>query len=334
MKVLYGYFGNILEHNLPYPGHPLYQLNFLDSLRNAFGIEKLDVFYYTDEKVDKNICINNEVRSKLFAKLNPNIVNEVNVQDYDALFLKHRFRNASRLKDTHLHDVAVYEDLIELGLSKGIPTYIIDTDASIINSFYKMFPGITIISFFDTSIYPPGISVKKISPTSEILLEEVNAIDKKVLPMFTYDGNNYFKDERLIECLGLVQKNSARLQSVMLGKGWENLAPHIFSREDRMQFYAICQLSGTTSVNLTKPLYEENCFISPRIIESFILGEFCLAPSGYSVLPKDLLFDTNDEFIQKVLYFSEAWSKKALLIYAEEFLRKMKEKGFDGINLK
>ena len=48
-KALYGYFGSLIEHNDPFPGHPLYQLNLLDSLSKAFNIDKFDIVYYNPD---------------------------------------------------------------------------------------------------------------------------------------------------------------------------------------------------------------------------------------------------------------------------------------------
>ena len=46
MKALYSYFGLIDLHDIDSPGHSLYQLGLLDSIRQTFYHEKFDFYCY------------------------------------------------------------------------------------------------------------------------------------------------------------------------------------------------------------------------------------------------------------------------------------------------
>ena len=48
-KSLYAYFGLLDLHNIDSPGHSLYQIGLVDSLRESFGEEKFDFYSYYPE---------------------------------------------------------------------------------------------------------------------------------------------------------------------------------------------------------------------------------------------------------------------------------------------
>lgn len=329
MKALYGYFGNITEHNLDIPGHPLYQLNLLDSLKNTFKVDEFTIAYYYDYKQPEAVQVLPEVRQELFNSLNLRFGNEQYLSEFDLILLKHRFRNASRLRDTNLTDVAAYERCLRIAHELKIPVYVIDTDASITESFYRRFSDIKILSYFNESIYPRNISYTKISPTSEILFKFANVVQTSTKQdCFVYDGNNYFKDLRLINLLNTAVADPFFKEILIHGKGWPIKA---FPRTERVQFYKEVLEKGKVTVNLTKPLYEKNCFVSPRIIEALMLGVIPIVPEGYICLPEEVRFASIDEAFQKMLYFSENYSKELVLDCVKYLLNWLEANDYKGV---
>ena len=53
MKSLYAYFGLLNLHTIDSPGHSLYQIGLMDSLRQTFGIDQFDFFSYYPEDLQK-----------------------------------------------------------------------------------------------------------------------------------------------------------------------------------------------------------------------------------------------------------------------------------------
>jgi len=343
MKALYGYFGEITEHNLKYPGHPLYQLNLLSSLSNYFGIDKFDILHYTDDEDRNGISIHADLRSSLLESLVGDRYRGVlpSELDYDIVILKHRFRNLSRLHDTRLSDVSIYEEMLDVCRHNGIPTYVIDSDFSIHPSFWRRFPHVKILSFADNlDIYPRDVDVTKLSPTSDVLLRMIpTEATNRPHDCFVYDGNPYFKDSMLIESMEVLLRSDSMIEEgLILGKGWKEYPIYVsrpvehFGRDRRIEFYKKALMRGACTVNITKKAYEENRFVSPRIVEAFILGVFPLVPSGYTFMPEDLRFSSISELREKAFFFCETYNPNLLLKYAYEMFRELRSLGFEGIH--
>jgi hypothetical protein len=140
------------------------------------------------------------------------------------------------------------------------------------------------------------------------------------------------KDSTLQEYLKIICERKYFDNVVLLGKGWTSEhATYIYPREHRLLFYEHRESFGYTSVNITKPIYAKNGFASPRVVESFMLGEYIYAPSGYEYMPDALKFDDFPEFYHKMIYGVQTWSKDKLLRYAEEYLHNLKAEGFLGL---
>jgi hypothetical protein len=335
----------VREHNTPYPGHPLYQLNFIDSLAVAFNVDKFDILYYNPKVPVACVTICPDSRNKLFAnRIDREIYPisryqpKIDFSRYDAIFLKHRFHNESRLKDLKGLDVEIYERTLREALEAKKPVYIIDSDAEL-SKDPRFWNGldtslITVLSFFTKPEVLPA-STLLISPTSYALLDQIHeSVSKKSLDYknFSYDGNNYLKDPSLQGYLKTICKRRYFDNVVVLGKNWT--AEHctsLYPREQRFSFYEVRKYFGYASINITKPIYAKYSFASPRIVESFMLGEYIYAPDDYVYMPDDLKFEDFTEFYHRMIYGVQTWSKDTLLRYAEEYLHNLKMEGFLGL---
>jgi hypothetical protein len=341
-RALYGYFGGITEHNGEFPGHPLYQLNFLDSLSNAFNIDKFDILYYNPNVPMFNFSIHQAIRNNMYDNLIDKTYSPItrymprlDFSKYDAFFLKHRFENSSRLKDMKGIDVECYEFAIRLALFTNKPIYLIDSDAEIMSDFRfwkdKIRTNVNVLTFFQN---PPNYPVNtiKISPTSRVLLDQVQATPEKcaTFKVFSYDGNNYLKSDALSLLLNQIQYRHYFDDVYVLGKNWEKIYT-LYPRDKRIEFYHDRRNLSYASVNITKDTYQEKSFASPRVVESFMVGEYIYAPKEYLYMPENLKFGDFIEFYHKMIYGVQTWSKETLLKYAEEYLSKLKDGGFVGL---
>lgn len=341
-KVLYGYFGSLIEHNEDIPGHPLYQLNLLDTLGERLNITELDVMHY-NSRITSFPVVLPESRTELHRGLvsrefYPREFAEVcrNIRDrkYDFILLKHRFRNLSRLRDQHGLDVAIYEKLLVQALSKNIQVYILDTDLSIEESFFSEFKNVGIISY--CLDHHPQRQDMYLIPTSEIIFSQAQEsfMLKKSLSVFEFDGNNYFKDPRLAQYL----KRLRGFDGILLhGKYWGKdehrqvdgvkcfnigalnkfISVQVFDRRVSTYFLEQTWNTARVTVNLTKPLYEKCNFVAPRIVEAFMMGIFPLVPDGYKFMHPDLRFSSYYEFEQKARFFATSGTYKMLSEYIE-----------------
>jgi hypothetical protein len=341
-KALYGYFGNIVEHDDPFPGHPLYQLNFIDSLSKAFGVDKFDILFYNVPSVAPLKIFHNEIRrsiitSKIETCYAPN-GRELNLPDfskYDVIFLKHRFENASRLNDMKGLDVETYERAIEKALDANKQIYLIDSDAELMSDpkFWlgKTVSNIHVLTFFNKNQSYP-VEALKISPTSSILLEQVNNLSvKEPTVTFAYDGNNYLKAPSLLEYLLEIKRRNYFTNILVLGKNWDKYPFGVFDRDSRIQFYKSRLAYSRASLNITKPKYQDDEFASPRIVESFMLGEYIYAPSAYSYMPTALKFDDFIEFYHKLIFGVQTYSLSTLFYLVGEYLANLKKEGYLGL---
>ena len=57
MKSLYAYFGLLDLHQIDSPGHSLYQIGLVDSLRESFSEEKFDFYSYYPVEVIKSTSL-------------------------------------------------------------------------------------------------------------------------------------------------------------------------------------------------------------------------------------------------------------------------------------
>jgi len=344
-RALYGYFGEIVEHNENLPGHPLYQLNFLDSLSNAFNIDTFDILHYTHKafsKIEIQPYYRTQQRFHLLGReYYPEGRNVPKIPlSYDLVILKHRFHNRSRIEDQKGLDCEIYEQVLQQSLEANIPVYIVDSDDELCkeSDFFDRFSKqMTVLTFACNKVYPDGVKALKISPTSDILIKQVaTCLEKKYEGRtFSFDGNNYLKGLSLTEYLEKLGAKNFFTHISVFGKGWYDLAsvPEAvqFPRSSRSSFYYEREHTSMVTLNITKSKYEEQAFVSPRIIEGFMFGEYPFCPSGYHFMPDALKFQDFIEFYHKAVFYSQNYSINELVDLSRTMLENLKKEGFIGI---
>jgi hypothetical protein len=251
-KVLYGYFGAIGDHTAEWPGHPLYQLNFLDSMQHYFHNQSFDIVYF-NPPIDYSFSALKDFRTRLAELLidaemftTHGVAPKIDFLKYDAVVLKHRFQNKSRLADLHGLDCEVYESILRASLDNKKPTYIVDSDNEVLSDpyFLRRFNS-TDLHIFTFFKFPPQYDVNtiRISPTSRILLSMIETQKPKAdFYNFAFDGNNYLKDDKLAEYIRKLDARNYFSNLFMFGKGW-NVGMN-FTRADRKLFYNVRELSS------------------------------------------------------------------------------------------
>ena len=125
MKALYTYFGQLDLHTVDTPGHSLYQLGLLDSIKSTWNEDLVFDFYsYYPESVKSPFRLypdtpHGELFSTYFNSLidqydisKNDVLQKISDQSYDYLFLKARFRNLSTLSKKW-KDARDFEDIID-----------------------------------------------------------------------------------------------------------------------------------------------------------------------------------------------------------------------------
>lgn len=272
MKALYCYFGRFGDHNLDIPGHPLYQLFLLNSLAQKFNIDKFSVYYYDKPKSFTNeFSILRDYRKHLHSKLIE--YDDISFADaltdkYDIVFLKYRFRNLSRLL-AKSYDRLKFEKLFQ---THGEKVYIIDTDAEV----KERCPHV--VSFFLKDwAYPSNDIIKLIPVLEEDIANVVDVQDKTY--QLTFIGNEYFKVDIAQKFAELAARTNVDL--VVQGK-WKfhPFLKAILPRTERVAGYNNLKFSDC-SVQISKKIYLDFDFMSPRIFESWLLGTLIFSQNSF-----------------------------------------------------
>lgn len=318
-KALFCYFGRFGDHTAPIPGHPLYQIFFLNSISKKFGIDKFDIFYY--DEYDYDIKDNFVVLSEYRQKLKDALIDKDNLSfdealnnKYDVVFLKYRFRNYSRLKEGSL-DRLKFEKLADVHYNNS---WIIDTDAEIKKTDY--FPRI--LSLFLKDFDYPSKHTTKIIPVLHTDIQEcIREIEKKEMMMFI--GNEYNKSG-IHNILELSHKWN--LKTFVQGK-WKKQAyiDSILDRTDRVYGYRNLE-NALFTVQASKDIYQTYDFMSPRIFESYLLST--LVFGNYSFFPKFSKYSNDVVLQEKIRFLTEINSKeyfKILKLEIEELYSNLEE---------
>lgn len=296
---LYCYMGRLDDHFYNQPGHPLFQLYYMNALKEEFGVDKFDVYYYDKHsyagRYENFFRVNTIQRWDLFKSLvnddDLSLLEVIrNLSSYDYVFLKYRFLNFSRLNERSL-DRLKFEELYNRCEHKS---YIIDTDAEIKESYEN------IISLFLSGYpYPGKPVVRVVVPVLKKDMDLRNSIKRKS-DILTFIGNEYFKGDisGLLEQIHL----KCKIGIVVSGKWKENYFSNIIPRTERLEGYRSLAQSLCT-VQKSKEVYDSYDFMSPRIFESFLLGTICFGKSSF--LPKFCRYQTNLELIEKIKYLKQ-----------------------------
>lgn len=301
MKSLYAYFGLIDLHDIDSPGHSLYQLGLIDSIREFFGEQKFDLYSYYPREVTQSANVAssfpNTGLGEIFTKYKDklietndieldNVLSNIAGKSYRKLYLKARFRNLSTLTKKW-KDARYFEQIIDLAIECGYAKediIILDTDLSLPSSFVEAFSEF--VTILIPSIHFPGISK---SFLDDCVAENLRTFDRKSKDIVFYgnidtssykDGNS--KNENLVDTLKAVSSFCEKHDSslTLICKNSDALlvddASHI-PRNLRETIWHVLERSSIM-LNITKDKYNEAQFIPARIYEAMIFG---LIPVSY-----------------------------------------------------
>jgi hypothetical protein len=326
MKALYAYFGLLDLHDIDSPGHSLYQIGLVDSIKETFNCEKFDFYSYYPDDVIKSAKLSgfpDTPLGRLFAGYRADlfdspihrietVVEDIKSIKYSKLFLKARFRNLSTLakkwKDARDFEIII-QTAIDSGYSKE-QIVILDTDLSLPDSFFEKFSHKVTISV--PSIDFPGISNRFLKECVEINLATKDYSSHVSVFYGNIDTSKYkagnSKNAILGEVIDWIESNNdARSTLALICKasdysGHEKTAAHV-PRNDRAGIWEMLEIS-TLMINVTKDKYDTAQFIPARVFEAMIFG---MIPVSYKFefLCKTFSFDNLDDFIEIYKYLKE-----------------------------
>ena len=329
MKSLYAYFGLLDLHTIDSPGHSLYQIGLVDSLRESFGEEKFDFYSYYPEEVIKSTELNgfpetdlgklfHKYRDELFDKpihtINE-VIQHISEKKYSKLYLKARFRNLSTLSKKW-KDAKDFDRIIECAITAGYiksEIIILDTDLSLSEKFIEQTKDF--VTILIPSIDFPGISNMFLVDCVKLNLSKskkgLNSVFYGNIDTSKYKSGNSKSDILPDVLTWISHKHWSKDEDFYLickKNDFDSLPNKLLStyhidRKDRGKIWEILELSRVM-VNITKEKYKESQFIPARIYEAIIFG---MIPISYKFdfLCPAFSFETIDDLIEIYTYLSE-----------------------------
>lgn len=345
MNGLYAYFGLLNLHSIDSPGHFLYQLGLMDSIRRKYDVAAFDFYSYYPTEVQEEAIDSpwypetplGKVFTEFFEemielyRLSEEIMLEkIRRKEYSFLFLKARFRNLSTLTKKW-KDARSFETIIRTAVESGYSKeqiIILDTDLSLPKSFFDSDPPVTIIV---PSINIPAISREFLMKCVDVNL---NNFDKSQGAVFygNIDTSNYksgnSKSEKLREILNYFENSNSPIGSftvISKKKDFSSLSENTTCvlRNDRPQIWNSLE-TNFIMLNVTKEKYNDLKFIPARIFEAMIFG---MVPISYkfSFLSETFSFNNIEDLDEIVKYLDECSQedkKAAYLHFINQYLEK------------
>jgi hypothetical protein len=329
MKSLYAYFGLLDLHDIDSPGHSLYQIGLVDSLRESFGEEKFDFYSYYPEEVIKSADLTSfpetelgklffQYRTQLFDQPIHNIgkvIEEIAEKKYSKLYLKARFRNLSTLskkwKDARDFD-RIIECAIEAGYLKN-EIIILDTDLSLSDKFIEQTKDF--VTILIPSIDFPGISNMFLVDCVKLNLSQskkgVSSVFYGNIDTSKYKSGNS-KSEILEDALSWISRyhwsHDEDFHLICKRNDFDSLSnklssTHHVDRKNRVKIWETLE-SSRIMVNVTKEKYNDRRFIPARIFEAMIFG---MIPVSYKFdfMCPAFSFDTLEDLFEIYTYLGE-----------------------------
>lgn len=346
MKAFYAYFGLLDLHSVDSPGHSLYQLGLMDSVRVEYGVETFDFFSYYPKEIHENhvFCkypetplgeVFNEYYKQMidaYCLSLEDSLRQIKDKQYSHLFLKARFRNISTLTKKW-KDAVAFENLINAAIDAGYSAdqiIILDTDLSLPPSFYAKYED-------KVSVKIPSIDFKGISDrflnacvaihkdsdyssraSSAVFYGNINTSNYKSgnsKSEMLNDALHYFfsRVEYFNDDFTVISKSSDFDEICETG------ASGIY-RNSRYNIWAALE-QNLIMLNVTKEKYNEQRFIPARIYEAMIFG---MIPVSYkfNFLCETFSFNTIEDLNEIVLYLKECEAddlKKAYLRFINDY---------------
>jgi hypothetical protein len=355
MKSLYSYFGLLDLHDIDSPGHSLYQLGLIDSIRESFMEDKFDFYSYYPEEVIESAQIKSfpsDERGDIFNKYKTElientyydinlVIEKIRNKEYSKLYLKARFRNLSTLSKKW-KDAREFELIIEAAVSAGYLPHqilILDTDLSLSQVFHEKYK--CFVTIIIPSIDFPGISNKFLQECVDVNMSTYDKINRPVSVFYgNIDTSNYkagnSKNSILFDSLDWVnnESNSKGVPFYLICKEKEfqqfdrERTYHVL-RNDREHIWNTLEI-GRVMLNITKDKYDERQFIPARIFEAMIFG---LIPVSYKFdwICSAFSFNTLDDLYEIYAYLSECDDdglKQAYKYFIDSYLKNVRPNEF------
>lgn len=327
--LLYCYWGNIGDHNLNIPGHPLYQVYFLESLKETFQTNKI-YFYSFLKNYDEQLkfFILSKEREEIFNSLNIEVVDLKKAielaKSVDVVCLKARFRNKSRLEEKS-YDALKFEKILEsASKNKNTKPYVIDSDGELNSKFFNDY-DCRILTYFNNhefyTQYDKSLEIQTVIP---ILSKnfKLSSKDRKIESDLVFIGNEGLKSSKLS---GWLQRLSEENFNVVVNGKWKSNAYtfKIYDRLHREQAYQ--ELMKTLSVlQVSKEKYATYDFLSPRVYESLICGVVPFIDIGYTYSTKFTCVESYVDLREKLKCLREGYERDYDSILSQQIDR-MKE---------
>jgi len=353
MKSLYSYFGLLDLHAIDSPGHSLYQLGLIDSIRHTFGEEKFDFYSYYPKEVLDSINVKETeypqgILGNLFIKYRKSLIEsyaistedvlaEIRGKKYNKLYLKARFRNLSTLAKKW-KDAAIFETMISTAVQSGYSAdeiIILDTDLSLPPAFFDQYGDHVTVTV--PSINFPGISKQFLDECVEIHTAEdesagstfetrsADAVFYGNIDTSSYkSGNEKSSDLPLI--LEWIQNDYStrgegeRFVAICKEKDRGNLRVPSFqvARNDRHGIWKTLERSRIM-FNITKDKYDLNRFIPARVYEAMIFG---MIPVSYKFNWLSPAFSfMNDQDLAEILKYLRECSPSDIAAAYKHFVK-------------
>lgn len=346
MKAFYAYFGLLDLHTIDSPGHSLYQLGLMDSIRCVYGIEKFDFFSYYPAELIESANLEkypDSPLSKIFTEYRENMVNEycpklddairlIEHGEYSHIFLKARFRNLSTLTKKW-KDASAFEKLISAAVDAGYSAdkiVILDTDLSLPASFYEKYEGKVTIKI--PSIDFKGISDRFLNECVEVhKASNYSTRSKSAVFYGNINTSNYkagnSKSEMLQDALhyffSRIEYCNDDFTVISKPSDFDEIGDAGISgvyRNARLNIWHALE-KNLIMLNVTKDKYDDRKFIPARIYEAMIFG---MIPVSYkfNFLSETFSFNTIDDLNEIVLYLNECEGedlKKSYLKFVKDY---------------
>jgi hypothetical protein len=334
MKSLYAYFGLLDLHDVDSPGHSLYQIGLIDSIRETWGFDthKFDFYSYYPNEVIKSASRKpypgDSKLGQLFNQYYQELISEdlsedistvfknIENREYSRLYLKARFRNLSTLSKKW-KDAREFEKIIDVAVSSGYTKdqiVILDTDLSLPEKFYSQYSEIVTIQI--PSIDFPGISNSFLKECAALHLagHQEQKDHNSIVFYGNIDTSNYKEGNSKSAILGEILNHSVNLAKLgaldlsVITKGQDLVTfPHdsvnCITRQNREEIWNALSIK-LMMLNITKEKYNEAKFIPARIYEAMIFG---MIPISYKFefLCPAFSFNNLEDFEEILKYLGE-----------------------------
>lgn len=333
-KILYAYFGKLGVFTEDIPGHSFYQMGLLDAIRDIEGDCKIDFYSYLPTVNDTAIFPDSELgrlNIKYFSELIDQYditfqetLDRIMAREYDAIYLKARFRNLSTLAKG-LFDAREFEGLIKVAAAMDVPVYVLDTDLSLPESFINSNPNRYPFTRRIPSINMPGIGKRFAYDCLEINSEKILKTKRNI--DILYYGNLDFKNYKvghaknpiisdlLVALDGHSMFDGSQFLVTHAGKPVDGLSVYKqINRSNRLEIWHAFATS-LASINVSKDLYIERGFLPARAYEAAMFGTVTVSYNDKTLHPA-MSFTNIEQAIEQLTYLAEASPADYLSLYS------------------